>query len=51
MFPKQVTGEGWSRAHDQVGIMCSLGILGRDYGPLVAATFLAPGRVFDGNGP
>lgn len=37
MFPKQVTDEGWSSAHDQVRIMCSPGILGRDYGPLVAA--------------
>lgn len=34
MFPKQVTDEGLEQStRDQVGTICSLGILGRDYGP------------------
>lgn len=52
MFPKQVTEEGLER-HMQLewGLCAALGSQAELMVPLAAATSLAPGRVFNGNGP
>lgn len=52
MFPKQVTDEGLAHCvQTKWGLCAALGSWAAIMVPLVVATSLAPGRVFDGNGP